>query len=95
MFFWTQILIHLGKRKDIPIDVVSVTPKDDFVLLLKFENQEEREFDCKPLLDRKVYQPLNDLEFFNQAKVKYGTVVWNEQIDIAPESLYLESRKVN
>jgi len=77
------------------IDVINVTPKDDFVLLLKFENQEEREFDCKALLDWKVYQPLNNIEFFNQAKVKYGTVVWNDQIDIAPESLYLESRKVN
>lgn len=64
------------------LDVTKVIPKDNYVLLLTFENEEQKEFDCKPLLDRKVYEPLNDIE---KAHVQYGTVVWNDKIDIAPE----------
>ena len=77
------------------LDIIKVTPKDNYILHLIFENQEEKEFDCKPLLDWKVYEPLKDIEFFKKAHVEYGTVVWNDNIDIAPESLYLESKKVN
>lgn len=77
------------------LDVTKVIPKDNYILHLTFENEEQKEFDCKPLLDWKVYEPLRDIEFFKKAQVKYGTVVWNENIDIAPESLYLESREVN
>ena len=29
------------------IDVIAVKPKDDFLLLLEFENGEKKEFDCK------------------------------------------------
>ncbi|MFA6191052.1 MAG: DUF2442 domain-containing protein [Sulfurimonas sp.] len=73
------------------IDVINVKPKDDFMLLLKFENGEEKEFDCKPLFDKKPFQKLQDKYFFNKAKVEFGTVVWPDEIDIAPETLYLES----
>lgn len=77
------------------LDVINVIPKDNYILHLTFQNEEQKEFDCKPLLDWKVYEPLRNIEFFKKAHVKYGTVVWNENIDIAPESLYLESREVN
>lgn len=32
---------------------------------------------------------------FAQARVAHNTVVWNEDVDIAPESLYLEVIKSN
>jgi hypothetical protein len=73
------------------IDVINVKPKDNFMLLLKFENGEEKEFDCKPLFDKKPFQKLKDKYFFDKAKIEFGTVVWSDDIDIAPETLYLES----
>lgn len=77
------------------IDVIDVKPLDDFLLLLKFENGEEKEFDCKTLFDKKPFQVLKDIHFFKKAKNAFGTVVWSDEIDISPETLYLESRKVN
>lgn len=73
------------------IDVISVKPKNDFTLWLEFENGEVREFDCKPLLDKKPFLKLKDKYFFDMAKVEYGTVVWSDEIDIAPETLYIDS----
>lgn len=74
------------------IDVINVKTQDNFLLLLEFENGEKKEFDCKSLFGYKVYEPLKEQHFFHQAKVEYGTVVWSDEIDIAPETLYLESK---
>ena len=35
-----------------------------------------------------MFQPLENLDLFNQAHVDYGGVVWNDEIDLAQESLY-------
>lgn len=72
------------------IDVIDVKPKDDYLLFLEFENGEKKEFDCKTLFDKKPFQVLQDKRFFKRAKVAFGTVVWSDEIDIAPETLYIE-----
>lgn len=70
--------------------VAHVEPRNDYTLVITFENSEKRLFDCKRLFDKKVFAPLKNKAFFRLAHVEYGTVVWNESIDIAPEHLYEE-----
>jgi len=77
------------------VDVTKVIPKDDFILFLEFETGEKGEFDCKTLFDKKPFQVLQDKHFFKKAKNAFGTVVWNDEIDISPETLYRESKKLN
>ncbi len=76
------------------IDVINVKPINDFLLLLEFENGEKKEFDCKALFDKKPFGVLKDKNFFQKARVEYGTVVWSDEIDISPETLYLESKMI-
>lgn len=72
-----------------PIWVVTdVQPRADYTLLLTFVTGEKRIYDARPLLQKTIYLPLNNLNFFMNAKADYGTVTWNEDIDIAPEHLY-------
>ena len=68
--------------------VADVCPNTDYTLLLTFENGEKRLYDAKPLLDKKLCASLKDPRFFMKAKAEYGTVVWSEDLDIAPEHLY-------
>ncbi|WP_308578847.1 DUF2442 domain-containing protein [uncultured Oribacterium sp.] len=42
-------------------------------------------------LQKPIYQQLNDLDFFLTAHVEDGTVIWNDELDIAPEYLYENS----
>jgi len=70
------------------LDVVSVTTKPGYKLLLKFENGESRVFDMSPYLDRRPFSSLKTSAIFDLATVDYGTVVWPGNIDIAPETLY-------
>ncbi|MBO4382498.1 MAG: DUF2442 domain-containing protein [Clostridia bacterium] len=77
--------LDLGPR------AVAITPREDYSLLVTFDNGETRIYDVRPLLTEGVFQRLNDVDFFMQAHAKYGTVVWDEELDIAPESLYADS----
>lgn len=76
------------------LDVIEVEPHKDNTLLLVFENKVKRLFDMKPYLEKKPFTKLKALELFMKAKVAYGTVVWPENIDIAPETLWDHSKNV-
>ena len=76
-------------------DVISVTPQKDNTLLLVFENKETRLFDMAPFLDKKPFNKQKDSLLFMKATIAYGTVVWPGNIDIAPETLWILSKKVS
>ena len=74
------------------LDVVRVSPGDNFTLLLTFENGEKRRFDFMPYLSRKPFVPLREPALFRQATIKHGTVTWlGGSIDFDPETLYEKS----
>ena len=76
------------------LDVINVEAKSDGTLVLVFENQEKRLFDMKPYLSRQPCVKLRERGLFMKASVALGTVVWPENIDIAPETLWEESQPV-
>lgn len=78
-----------------PVWVVKeVQPKNDYTMLLTFADGSERVYNARPLLEKKLYSRLHNLSFFLAAKAECGTVVWNDDIDIAPEHLYECSKPV-
>ena len=70
------------------IRVRAVWPDNDFNLRVEFTNGKTRCFDMKPYLEYPVYRCLANPGFFALASTGYGTVVWPNDIDIAPETLY-------
>lgn len=75
--------------KGIPAWVVrAVQPQRDYTLFLTFASGERRIYNALPLLKKEVYAPLKNLNFFMQARVEGDSVVWSDEIDIAPEHLY-------
>ena len=75
--------------------VTDVEPREDFTLILTFAGKKKRLFDCKRHLFSKSYaQRLKDTNFFMQARVDHQTVVWADDLDIAPEYLYENSVKI-
>ncbi|MCL1856547.1 MAG: DUF2442 domain-containing protein [Kiritimatiellaeota bacterium] len=74
------------------LDVVRAKARDDFTLLLTFENGERRWFNFLPYLSKRPFAPLREPALFRQVTVKYGTITWlGGAIDFDPETLYQKS----
>ncbi len=74
--------------------VVSAKANDDFTLDIQFNDGNFKKFDAKPYLDYPVFRELKDLSYFKNIKIVLGTVQWENEQDIAPETLYLESKEI-
>jgi hypothetical protein len=70
-------------------DVVAVKPLADYQLETDFANGEKRLFDLRPYLDYPAFAPLAEAALFMTAQVAVGTVVWTDEIDVSPDTLYL------
>lgn len=71
---------------------VKVKPMNNYLLLVRFDNGEERIFNCMSLMQSKLYSELCDKEFFRTVHIdNMGVVCWNDSIDIDPYLLYEDS----
>lgn len=79
-----------------PVWVVKdVVPQENYSLLLTFADGSKRIYNARPLLNKAVFADLKSLPFFLTARVSGDTVIWNDDVDIAPEHLYECSVPVN
>lgn len=65
------------------------------MLRIVFTSGEEKIFDVKPFLETGVFKSLKNVALFSTAHAEYGTVVWQNNVDLDPDRLYLESKPVN
>lgn len=73
------------------MDIISVTPSQDFQLMLVFANGERHRFDMIPLLAMNPWNRIASPDVFSQVRIEYGTIVWPGEIDVAPETLFIDS----
>lgn len=84
-------------------DIVQVIPYEDYKVYVYFEDGKIVCYDARPLLAKKVFSPLKDINFFmNACTIMNGTLAWDVSgsrdasvcLDIDPDMLYsLESVK--
>jgi hypothetical protein len=72
--------------------VKSIEPMPDFMLEVVFNNNEKKTFDVKPYLNLGLFKELKDPSLFQTAIAKEGTVVWQNGLDICPDTLYIEGK---
>ena len=67
----------------------------DYTLLITFSNGEKKIYDAQTDIRHGALTKLKNKSFFAQAKIARGSVVWSDEIDMAPETLYAESVACN
>jgi hypothetical protein len=72
--------------------VKSIQFRDEYRLLLTFENGEKRIFDLTPYFNKPVFARLKNETLFKTARVVSGSVEWQGEIDLSHDTLYLESK---
>ena len=73
-------------------DVIKVLATPDYSIVAEFETGEVRLFDMRPYLDFPAFAPLKEPGLFMRAHVEHGTVVWSDEIDLSPDTLYLRGQ---
>ncbi len=85
--------------------ITAVTPREDFTLLLRFDNGETRLYDARPLLQEKtVFAPFRSWDNFRRVYLDEdhsvswdidpnvdSNVVWNNKVNLCPDSCYVDS----
>jgi hypothetical protein len=69
-----------------------VKPMSNYLLLIRFDNGEEKIYNCFPLLNNPLYSKISEKSFFDTVHIdEMGVVCWNDAIDINPYELYEQS----
>ena len=70
---------------------IEVKALENFLLYIKFKNNEEKIYDMKEMLKFDYYKNLRNKENFKKVKVYGITLKWSTGEDIAPEKIYFNS----
>ena len=76
--------------------ILEAEPRDACVVRVRFEDGTAADVDLSYLLAYGgVFEPLRDPEFFRRLRADHeaGTIVWANDADIAPETLYAAALK--
>ena len=85
--------------------ITKVVPRNDFTLVLSFDNGEIRLYDARPLLQAgTVFAPFREWDNFRRVYLDEGhsvcwdidpnidsNEVWNNKVDLCPDSCYVET----
>lgn len=76
---------------DDPIRPVAVEPRNDFRIWIKFQDGQEGEIDLSHLAGNGIFKAWNDRAFFESVRINsYDEVAWGDDIDLCPDSLYMQ-----
>ena len=76
--------------------LIEATPAEGYAVHVRFEDSTSADVDLSYLLDYGgIFEPLRDPEYFRQltADPDAGTIVWPNEADIAPETLYAHAQR--
>ncbi|MBX3044827.1 MAG: DUF2442 domain-containing protein [Ignavibacteriae bacterium] len=76
-------------------NLIEVKPIEPLKLCLYYDNGEERLIDMSKYMKSDYFRQLMNWDYFIKVKVKSEVVSWPNEQDIAPETLYLDSVKIN
>jgi hypothetical protein len=72
--------------------IINVEPLENYKLKLKFTDNSIREFDMNPYLYYPAFEDLKEDALFKKASIFLGTVKWNDEIDMSPDTLFMDSK---
>ncbi len=74
--------------------IKEVTPKENYLLAVTFDNGEHGILDMKPFLDFGIFQSLKNQGAFNRVKVAFDTIEWESGADLDPAFVYKKIEKL-
>jgi Protein of unknown function (DUF2442) len=76
--------------------LIEAKPTEGYAVHVRFEDSTSADVDLSYLLDYGgVFEPLRDPEYFRKLRAdpNAGTIIWPNEADIAPETLYARAQR--
>jgi len=72
----------------------TVTPHQNYQLLVTFSNDTIKVYDCRSLLNQPAFSSLSDPALFQMVRCDQGGygVVWNDDLDLSESELWLHGQ---
>ncbi|MFI3141205.1 MAG: DUF2442 domain-containing protein [Clostridia bacterium] len=71
------------------LEVSSIKVLDDMIMIVIFNNGEEKIFDATVLLDKPVFAVLKDVQTFKSCEIVGGIITWLDgDLDLSTQMLY-------
>ena len=67
----------------------------NYRLKIQFTNNELKEFDVSPYLDKGIFSELRNVEYFKKVRVAFGSVEWPNEQDFSKDTLYVLGTSVS
>ena len=82
-----KIMMHYPK-------IQSAKAINNHVLSIEFSNNEQKCYDIVPLLEKEMFLPLKNPDFFKNVHVETGgyAIFWNDDIDISEYELWINGK---
>lgn len=76
--------------------VRSIIAKSNYTLIVTFDNQIKKQYDCRQLLKNPFYQLLREIAFFKSVKVDAGGygISWNDDLDLSEYELWIHGTEI-
>lgn len=74
--------------------VINVKVLEDYKLELTFDNNVVKIKDMKSHLNTGVFKALRKKDMFNSVRLNFGTISWNDDIDMCADYLYETSKEI-
>ncbi len=81
----------MNGMKDDSTRPVAVEPREGFSIWIQFHDGEQGVIDLTHLSGIGMFKSWEDRKFFESVEINsFGEVAWGDEIDLCPDSLYLE-----
>jgi hypothetical protein len=76
--------------------IIAARAIDHRTLMIHFSNQEIKQYDISPLLEKAPFHPLKNFALFKALQIEPGghALVWNEEIDLSEYELWKNGTKM-
>jgi len=76
--------------------VRSVKAMSNYTLIVTFDNQVKKQYDCTRLLKNPLYQLLREIAFFKNVNIDAGGygISWNDDLDLSEYELWSNGTEI-
>ena len=74
------------------LKIVSIEPKENYMLFVRLSNGKEGMFDVSPYLEKGIFEELKNTGYFKLARISFGGISWPNCQDFSADTVECELR---